>query len=331
MNNTIPIDRRTGVKVIDWGIGDNALGRDGFSGLAAAIGNFDGVHLGHQQLIGAAVDGAKEQGLEAAVVTFSPHPRRFFAPEGEGFALADDDDKISFLAELGVSCIIRLKFNDAMQNTSAEDFVNVVLPSLGVKTLYAGADFAFGKGRCGRIAMIAGLKAESGITVHALPLIEVGGMAISSSSIRGMIASGAMGAAAELLGRPYVISGVVIKGDQRGRVIGFPTANMRLGQMTIPAFGVYTVKVRLAHHPNTPIYDGIANIGLRPTVNDLGLLLEANLFDYDGDLYGMRLNILLLDFIRPEKTFESLDHLKEQIARDIDIAHAYHDGQYRKN
>lgn len=310
------------VTVIDWAVGDAPLALNG--GVAAAIGNFDGVHRGHQALISAAVNRANGDGLVPAVMTFSPHPRRFFNPGGEGFALADDGDKIAFLAQLGVKTVIRLKFDDAMRSTSAEDFVERILPQLGVKALYAGADFAFGTGRGGGMDMIAERGAAAGITAHAVELVAGDDEVISSSRIRRLISEGRVAEAAPLLGRPYIISGEVIKGDQRGRTIGFPTANMRLHDMMPPKFGVYTIAARLADAPDAPIYGGVANLGVRPTANDRGVLLEANLFEYDGDLYGQRLNILLLDFIRPEMTFESFDKLKDQIARDAGTARVYH-------
>lgn len=310
------------VTMIDWAIGDDALDLAG--GIGAAIGNFDGVHLGHQQLITSAVKGAEAGGLAPAVISFTPHPRRFFSPDGDGFALSDDQDKAAFLAQLGVKYIIRLRFNDDMRTTSAEDFVTKVLPSIGVKALYAGTDFAFGNDRSGGMEMIAERGAGLGITAHPVALIKGDEEIVSSTRIRTAISAGDMHAAARLLGRPFIVSGTVIKGDQRGRTIGFPTANMTCGDMAIPAFGVYTIAARLADHPDAPIYGGVANLGVRPTANDRGVLLEANLFGYDGDLYGQRLNIFMLDFIRPEQAFDNFDELKNQIEKDAETARIFH-------
>ena len=314
------------VTTIDWAIGDDALDLSVSmaGGMAAAIGNFDGVHLGHQQLIKAAVKGAKESGLAPAVISFSPHPRRFFSPDGKGFILSDEQDKAAFLGQLGVKYIIRLRFNDDMRTTSAEDFVTKVLPSLGVKALYAGTDFGFGNDRSGGMKMIAERGAGHGITAHPIDLIKGDEDIVSSTRIRAAIAEGDMGLAARLLGRPFIMSGTVIKGDQRGRTIGFPTANMTCGDMAIPAFGVYSISARLADHPDAPIYGGVANLGIRPTANDRGVLLEANLFGYDGDLYGQRLNIFMLDFIRPEQAFNNFDELKNQIEKDAETARIFH-------
>ncbi len=321
----ICLDQRRGLHVIDWAHGDGPLNisvmghQDGF---VAAIGNFDGVHLGHAAVISQAVARAKDEGMTPAVITFAPHPRLFFSPDADGFALADDDDKLSFLARLGVSVVIRLTFNDALRSTSAEDFVGI-LADLNIKHLFAGSDFAFGKGRGGGMDMIAEIGAAHGLVAHAIDLKANAEDVISSSLIRKAIAEGAMATATQLLGRPYIISGDVIQGDQRGRTIGFPTANMRLGIMQQPAFGVYTIAARLPEQGGR-IYAGVANLGVRPTATDRGVLLESNLFDYDGDLYGQRMNVFLLDFIRPERAFDSFNALKEQIANDAAAARQYH-------
>lgn len=311
-------------EVFTWSHGDAALSLP--RGIAAAIGNFDGVHRGHESLIRAAIEGAKSQGLASAVITFSPHPRRFFKPDEDGFALADEEDKLAFLSAVGLDYVICLNFNDALRSTSAEDFVLSILPSLGVKSLYAGSDFAFGAGRDGGMDLIKSIGAEKGIEAHAVDLVETDDTAevISSSHIRRLIQDGDVLGAAQSLGRPFIISGAVIKGDQRGRTINFPTANMRLGDMIEPKFGVYTIAARLADDADAPIYGGVANLGVRPTANDRGVLLEAHLFDYDGDLYGQRMNVFMLDFIRPEKTFDGFDQLKEQIQRDAETARRFH-------
>lgn len=307
------------VLVIDWSIGDAML--EFPNGLAAAIGNFDGVHLGHQHLIRAAV----ADGKTPAVITFSPHPKRFFNPDAEGFSLCDLADKSAFIADLGIKVILRLAFNEEMRQTSAEDFVTKILPSLGVSSLYAGADFGFGNNRTGGMEMITSLGQDYGITTHPIEIIQNNNAVISSTRIRDLISQGEVVHAAELLGRPYTISGTIIQGDQRGRTIGFPTANMILPEMVKPAFGVYTVAVRLADQPGQPLYGGVANIGIRPTAKDRGVLLEVNIFDYDGDLYGQRVNVFVLNHIRPERAFESFEALKDQISLDAETARAFHE------
>ena len=305
--------------VIDWHIGAQAPTIP--APLAAAIGNFDGVHRGHQHLIAST---KQAKGLTPAVITFAPHPRWYFNPDQEGFSLADEQDKTAFLAASGAEVIIRLVFDEAMRQTSADDFISVVLPALGVSKLYAGADFAFGTGRKGDMALIKRHTAHTGIEAISVDIVEQDGTAISSSRIRSVLKSGDVGLAAQLIGHPYTMSGTVITGDKRGRSIGFPTANIAVEQMQLPAFGVYAVAVRCADMPNCPIVAGIANIGRRPTVADRGVLLEAHLFDNDSDLYGQRLNVMLLDFIRPERAFDSIDELTKQISEDVGVAKAYH-------
>lgn len=306
----------------EWQVGAPPLALE--RPLAAAIGNFDGVHKGHQALISKTLG---HEGHDAAVITFSPHPRRFFAPDKEGFSLADDRDKASFLAACGIDHVITIRFDDALRQTSAADFITKILPALGVSQLHAGQDFAFGNDRSGNMDLVASLGAARGITACPIDLEIEDGDAISSSRIRSVLASGDMVLARTLLGRPYIMSGDVIGGDQRGRLIGFPTANLRCPEMQAPRHGVYTVAVRLADQPDAPVYAGVANYGRRPTVEDRGVLLEVNLFDYDGDLYGQRLNVMLLDFIRPEQAFDGIEALKEQIDRDAATARACHEEQ----
>jgi len=317
-------DKVNPIPLMDWAVGDAPLSTEGRK--VAAIGNFDGVHRGHQALISQTCTLAGElgAGIDPVVITFTPHPRLFFRPDQPGFFLADEQDKTAFLAATGVKEIIRLRFDDAMRRTSAEDFITSVLPSLGISDLLAGSDFAFGNDRSGDMDMIRQLGSPAGLSAHSVDLLASGDAAVSSTRIRSAVAAGDMQAAEAMLGRPYIISGTIEKGDQRGRTIGFPTANIRLGMMQQPAFGVYTVAIRLADAQGAPVIPGIANIGRRPTVEDRGVLLEAHLFDYDGDLYGQRINVMLLDFIRPEQAFDGLDALKEQIARDVDSARAFH-------
>ena len=314
-----PLTIPESVHLFNWKVGDGIL--DHGMKLAAAIGNFDGVHLGHRRLIEAAGEAG---GMTPAVVTFTPHPRRFFKPGDEGFLLADQQDKNAMLADAGAEVVVDLRFDDALRNTTASDFIREVLPSLGVGTLCAGEDFVFGNDRQGSLGMVATEGATSGIVAHPVGILEDGGGPVSSSRIREALSVGRVEEAGRLLGRPYIISGAVEEGDRRGRELGFPTANIALGEMLQPAYGVYSVAVRLADQPEAPVHAGVANLGRRPSVNDRGVLLEANIIDYDGNLYGQRLNVMLLDFIRPEETFDGLDALKEQIGRDANTAKAFH-------
>ena len=312
-------DIPAGVRCHNWRMGSEPLSLD--RPLAAAIGNFDGVHLGHQELIRQTIG---HDGLDAAVITFSPHPRRFFNPDAAGFSLSDQKDKLAFLAQCGVAHVIDVTFDAALRETGAADFISSVLPSLGVKQLHAGSDFAFGNDRIGNMGLVSSLGHSVGITSCPFKLEHKSGDIISSSRIRNRLAEGDVTAANALLGRPFTMSGEVISGDQRGRLIGFPTANLRCPELQSPRHGVYTIAVRQADSPDTPIHAGVANYGRRPTVEDRGVLLEVHLFDYDGDLYGQRLNVMLLDFIRPEQAFDGIEALKEQIDRDADTARSFH-------
>ena len=329
-------------QVIDWKIGDGPLA--GLPPIAAAIGNFDGVHIGHQALIRRAVAAAEQAGLTPAVICFRPHPRRYFAPDGPAFALLDEETRISRLAAAGARLVIRLGFDAAMQGTQAADFINQVLPALNLRVLVAGADFGFGKSRGGGMALLAELGAslppEARIEAVPVALEEMAGSAVSSSRIRQAIAEGALSDAARLLGSAFSISGEVTEGDQRGRQIGFPTANIplqtvaRAGCMQ-PPWGVYAVAVRQLGHSAAAanaaatasqayIHAGVANIGIRPSVVDRGVLLEVHLLDAEVDLYGKQLEVGLLKHIRPEQRFDGLEALQAQIALDAGQARQFH-------
>lgn len=320
-----PLIKAPDCLVVDWAVGEAipAEMKPALKvGIAAAIGNFDGVHLGHQKLISAAVEHG--DGLIPAVVTFQPHPRRFFRSDLPGFALADNEDKIALLSETGVKMIIRLAFDDAMRQTSATDFISTLLPSLGIRSIYAGEDFAFGNARGGGMDMMQEQGQKYGITAHQVRLEAQSGEAISSSRIRTAIAEADLESAARMLGRPYILSGTVAHGDKRGRTIGFPTANVLLGDYLVPPLGVYAIAATFPEHPERGIISGIANIGIRPTVAGKAVRCEANLFDVDLDLYDQRINVFCLDFIRAEQKFDNLDELRHQIARDVKSARAFH-------
>ena len=323
---TRPLQIAPDCQLIDWSINQplptSERADHGAPSLAAAIGNFDGVHLGHRKLIAGAC--SHGDGLIPSVITFHPHPRRYFQPDLPGFALADDTDKLALLSDAGVRRIIRLEFDDAMRQTTAHDFVSRILPALGVRALYAGADFAFGKQRSGNMDMIREDGRQYGIDAHTVALESDEDAIISSSRIRAAIARADMAEAARMLGRPYVISGHVCHGEKRGRTIGFPTANIMLGDYVLPPFGVYAISAWLPDAPDQPKMAGVANIGMRPTVDGQTPRLEANLFDVDLDLYDRRINVSFLDFIRPEQRFDNLDQLRHHIAQDVESARAFH-------
>ena len=313
-------DDRKMAQVVRWQVGDAAL--DG-PPLAAAIGNFDGVHCGHQKVVAAACDAAKRDGLVPAVITFDPHPREFFRQEDAPFHLADRTEKDRLLSNLDVDRIIHVSFDEALRRTDAEDFVSSVLPALGVKQLYAGSDFAFGRGRGGQIETINDYGASVGIVAFSVALLQdENSVVISSSRIRAALQAGDPVAAASMLGRDWAVTGTVIKGDQRGRKIGFPTANIALQTLQHPAFGVYAVEIDIDDGKAAPQKraSGVANIGIRPTFEKKDVLCEVHLFDSDCDLYGQRLLVRLKAFLRPEQRFSGIDALLAQIATDAEQA-----------
>ena len=314
--------RKQTCRTIDWSVGDAPL--DG-PPLVAAIGNFDGVHRGHAEVILAAIEAARAQGLAAAVVTFDPHPREFFRHDDAPFHLADRQEKDRLIAALGVDRIIHVRFDDNLRCTDAESFVTSILPALGVKRLHAGLDFAFGRGRGGDIDTINRIGASVGISATAMTLLsDPNSAVISSSRVRAALQDGEPERAAEMLGHDWMVTGTVQMGDQRGRTIGFPTANIPLGNLLHPAFGVYAVQIFEAEagQPHRLLGNGVANIGVRPTVEDRGVLCEAHLFDQQPDLYGRRLAIGLKSFIRAERKFTGIDELTAQIAKDARAARA---------
>jgi len=307
-------------EVIRWKIGDGSL--DG-APLAAAIGNFDGVHLGHQQVVAAACAAAKCDGLMPAIITFDPHPREFFRQEDASFHLADRAEKDRLLSNLQVSRIIYVSFDESLRRTDAEDFVSSVLPALGVKQLYAGADFAFGRGRGGQVDTINAYGASVGVAAFSVPLLQdENSVVISSSRIRAALQAGDPAAAAAMLGRDWAVTGTVIRGDRRGHKIGFPTANIALETLQQPAFGVYAVEVDIDDGNVVPQRraGGVANIGVRPTFEKKEVLCEVHLFDSDYDLYGQRLRVRLKAFLRAEQRFAGIDELLAQISADADHA-----------
>lgn len=284
---------------------------------ALALGNFDGVHLGHQVVLGAALERAAEMGLAAAVAVFDPHPRQFFEPDTPPFRLMDDDQQADALAELGFDRMHVLPFDAAMASMMPREFAETILSGwTNVQHVYVGADFEFGKGRSGDVAILTGIGEQIGFSVSGLALKASGDSKISSSRIRGLLAEGDVATAGRLLGRNWAIRGTIDKGDQRGRTIGFPTANISLGEYCRPKFGVYAVRMQL----NGRELPGVANVGIRPTVGGTEERLEVHLFDFAEDIYGETVNVEMIGFLRPEQKFNGLDALKAQIAEDAKAA-----------
>lgn len=289
-------------------------------GAIAAVGNFDGVHLGHKAVIGQALHAAQLAGAPASVLTFEPHPRMLFQPDAPAFRLTNAASRAEAIAALGINILFELGFDDAFSHLPAESFISDVLHrGLGLRHVIIGHDFFFGHRRRGTPEMLQEFGIRLGFGVSVIdPVTEADGAVYSSSRVRQCLKEGDPLGAAALLGRPWEVEGEVIKGDQRGRTIGFPTANIQLEDVLHPAHGVYAVRARDVRTGEN--WSGVANFGRRPTVNDRGPLLEVNLFDAAPELYGRKLRVQFIDFIRPEMKFSGLDELKAQIARDAEVA-----------
>jgi riboflavin kinase/FMN adenylyltransferase len=277
-----------------------------------AIGIFDGVHRGHQALIEEAQADARKTGGTAVVMTFEPHPMMFFQRAEPPLRLSNPRHKELLLARQGVTHLAVLPFEAARAGQTAEEFVEdlraVCQPLGGV---VVGADWKFGKGRRGDVAL---LKKMGGFEVDGIPAVTIDGEVISSTAIRLAIANGDLEFAEKALGRPYAVLGRVVPGRKIGQKIGFPTANVDVSGLQLPPDGVYAAGVRVGDK----VFQGIANLGVRPTVTtDHQRVLEVHLFEFEGDLYDMEIEIEFLRFIRPEKKFESIDELRDQIARDV--------------
>jgi len=289
-------------------------------GVALALGNFDGVHAGHQAVIRAAQG---HGGLLAAAV-FEPHPRTLFHPDGPPFRLQSSAQRARALAAQGVEALIEIGFDHALAALSANAFCDRVLAEiLAPRAVAVGFDFRFGKGRAGDASTLAAHGASAGyevVVVDAVDEIALAGTKVSSTAIRAALAAGDPAEAAALLGRPWAIEGVVETGFQRGRTIGAPTANVGLGAYVRPRFGVYAARVDVGDGQMRP---AVVNIGVKPTVAGAREpLAEAHLFDFEGDLYGRTIEIALAAFLRDERRFETFDALKAQIAQDCEAARA---------
>ena len=323
------------VEIATWAVGDRPL-RDaadgtGFAGpgLVAAIGNFDGVHKGHQQVIAAAGSAAHAAGLLPAVITFDPHPREFFRYDETPFRLTDRREKDRLLTtiftSMGPARVIHVVFDELLRRTEANEFVTGILDCLGVRQIIAGRDFAFGKDRTGDLDSINKVGASVGIIASPVPLLtDENSAVVSFSRVRAALQAGTPDAAAAMLGRDWAVTGTVIRGDARGRKIGFPTANIALGGLQHPAFGAYAVEIDCDEGGAVPrpLGVGVANIGIRPTVADRGVLCEAHLFDQQIDLYDKRLMVRLKAFLRPERKFAAIEDLVQQIEIDVAAARA---------
>lgn len=275
-----------------------------------ALGNFDGAHLGHQ----AVIDRARAMGRRFGVVTFEPPPRRFFQPEAPPFRLTSPIARARLIADLGADLLIELPFDAALAGMSAAAFVErVLVERFGAASIAIGFDFCFGKNRSGDAASLRDLGAHWGFDVEIAPQIMAEGDKISSSRIRAAIEAGDMAQATQWLGRPWLIAGEVEAGERRGRTIGFPTANFRLGDVIAPRQGVYALRVDIG---DGRWRGGVGNFGRTPTTGARAPLFEAHVFDFTGDLYGRTLLVELVAFLRPEQRFAGLEALLAQIQED---------------
>jgi riboflavin kinase/FMN adenylyltransferase len=292
-------------------------------GAAVAIGNFDGVHLGHQSVLALARAAAAETGAPFGVVTFEPHPRAFFNPGGPPFRLMDAEARAHRLEKLGVERLYELPFDAELVALSPEAFARDVLAAgLGARHLVAGADFRFGKGRAGDVELLRALGPELGFGVTVAPLVSDARGDFSSTAIRAALSEGRPEEAARMLGHWHRIEGRVLHGDKRGRDLGFPTANLALGDLHRPRYGVYACLVDVADGPHAGRWLGAASLGERPTFGVNAPNLEVFLLDFAGDLYGAFLSVALVAFQRPELKFDGVPALVAQMQADVIEARA---------
>ena len=290
-------------------------------GASVAIGNFDGIHLGHQAVISLAREAGDRIGAPLGVLTFEPHPREYFAPDTPPFRLTGAEARAHRLQKLGVERLYELNFNAAMAALAPEAFCRkVISEGLGLRHVVVGEDFCFGKHRAGNAAMLQAFGAEMGFGVTIAELIEGECGQVSSTAIRTALSEGRTRDAARMLGHWHRIDGPVIGGEQRGRELGYPTANMSIKGLHPPRFGVYAVLVDVLTGPHKGHYKGAASLGVRPMFHGAEPNLETYLFDFSGDLYAADLSVGLVDYLRPEETFDSLAAFIAQM--DADCARA---------
>jgi riboflavin kinase / FMN adenylyltransferase len=286
-------------------------------GSILALGNFDGFHLGHQAVVGRAVARAFHERRPVIVATFDPHPVMFFKPDVPPFRLTSLDQRQALFAHAGADAMLVFEFGAELASMDAEAFVSAVLADrIGAAGVITGDDFSFGKGRAGDAALLAKVGAKHEISAEAVHQVMLNGERISSGRIREALVAGDTGTATHMLSRDYAIGGLVERGDARGRELGYPTANLDLGDYQRPKYGIYAVRVTLGDGSEHP---GVASLGVRPTFTPQRELLEAHLFDFDGDLYGQRIEVSLHSYIREEKRFDAIEpliaHMREDEAK----------------
>ena len=293
------------------------------SPVALTIGNFDGVHLGHQAMLAKLRAAASVRGLPACVMTFEPHPREFFAPDQAPVRLTTLREKLETLRQCGVDRAYVLRFNFGLAQVTAQDFIErILVRGLGVRWLQVGDDFRFGARRAGDLAMLRAQAARYGYEVESMATVEVDGSRVSSTAVRETLASGDVARAGRLLGRPFSISGRVVRGDQLGRQLGFPTANVQIKHNRPPLTGIFAVELTRADGKRL---QGVASLGVRPTVKARGAapVLEVYIFDFKEEIYGELVQVDFLHKFRDEEKYVDLETLKQQIARDVADTRAY--------
>lgn len=283
-------------------------------GAILALGNFDGFHLGHQAVVGQALDWARAEGRPCIVATFDPHPVRHFRPDAEPFRLTTLDQREELFAAAGADAMLVFHFDAEMASQPAEDWADgMIAGHIGAAGVVTGEDFTFGKGRGGNPALLQ----ARGVATRTVAPVQLDGEPVSSSRIREALRSGDCATATRLLTRPFAIRGTVQHGDKVGRTIGFPTANLDMGGYLRPAYGIYAVSATL---PGGQVVHGAANLGIRPTFEPPKELLEPHFFDFSGDLYGQEIEVEFHHYLRGEAKFDSLDALTAQMERDCEDA-----------
>ena len=305
----------TGFTVIRDTTPDDAIPR----GAVVAMGNFDGVHLGHRAVIDAALRMGKAHGSQAFAVTFEPHPRSFFSPNSPQFRLSDEATKLRLLAGTGLDGCVVMTFDKGRAGTSAQDFIHHdLIRRLGISGIAVGYDFHFGKGRVGSPSLLVSEAPRLGIEVDVQAHVDIAERPVSSSAIRMALAEGQIDDATEMLGGPWFVTGEVIHGEKRGRDLGYPTANIRLDKTCGLKHGIYAVRVGRGAQR----FDAVASYGRRPTFDNGAPLLEVFLFDFKGDLYGSKLDVAFIGFIREELKFDNIEALIKQMDDDSARARA---------
>ena len=287
---------------------------------SVALGNFDGFHLGHQAVAGEAIAQAKAAGCPAIIATFDPHPVRYFLPDTAPFRLTSLDQRQRLFAAAGADAMLVFDFDASLAATTAEDFIaKLLVERLGISAVVTGEDFTFGKGRGGNIQVLRDVGAAHGLGCTAMGPVSDVDRVISSSRIRAALQVGDCATANRLLTRPFSVEGIVRHGDKNGRLLGYPTANIDMGNYLRPRYGIYAVRGRL---PDGRVLNGAANLGIRPSFDPPKELLEPTFFDFAEDLYGQRIEVELHAFIRPEAKFDDLNDLRAQMEKDCDAAKA---------